>query len=365
MTERERQVFNIIKTNPVIEQSELARRLGISRSSAAAHIGSLQRKGYLLGKGYIVKEESYIVGVGAANVDIHGKSRESIIMHDSNPGHMHSSTGGVTRNVCENLSRLGANVKLISAVGDDVYADMIRRDCTAAGIDISRLYSVHSHPSSTYISILDENGDMLVALSDMSILERLPKEHIKAAEGVLNGACAVTCDPSLPADMLEYLLNMVRVPVFIDPVSTAYARRMYDFTGRFDTIKPNRMEAEILSGIAINDDKSLHTAAERILAKGTKRVVISLGAEGCFYSDSAGNELRRCLKPVSHMVNATGAGDAFMAGLIFCLTADKPIEFALDFALGAGMVALMGANTINELISEENVLKTIKENSKL
>lgn len=361
MTERERQVFNIIKSNPVIEQSELARRLGISRSSAAAHIGSLQRKGYLLGKGYIVKEESYIVGVGAANVDIHGKSRLPIVMHDSNPGHMHSSTGGVTRNVCENLSRLGASVKLISAVGDDVYADMIRRDCTAAGIDISRLYSVHSHPSSTYISILDDKGDMLVALSDMSILERLPKEHIKAAEGLLNGAKAVTCDPSLPADMLEYLLDIVKVPVFIDPVSTAYARRMYDLAGRFDTIKPNRMEAEILSGIKITDDTSLRRAAEKILARGTKRVVISLGDKGCFYSDSAGVEIARSLRPIDQMVNATGAGDAFMAGLIFCLTAEKPVEFALDFALATGIVALMGDNTINELISEENVLKTIKE----
>ena len=122
----------------------------------------------MLGKGYILNEERYIVGVGAANVDVHGKSRAPIVMKDSNPGSMHSSVGGVTRNVCENLSRLGTGVKLISAVGDDVYADMIRRECLAAGIDISGVYTVYGHPSSTYISILDEKGDMLVALSDMS-----------------------------------------------------------------------------------------------------------------------------------------------------------------------------------------------------
>ena len=57
-------------------------------------------------------------------------------MHDSNPGRISASAGGVTRNVCENLARLGADVRLITAVGDDLYADMIRRECVAAGIDV-------------------------------------------------------------------------------------------------------------------------------------------------------------------------------------------------------------------------------------
>lgn len=90
----------------------------------------MQKKGYILGKGYIVNESAYVLGVGAANVDIHGRSKKPIVMHDSNPGHMNTSAGGVTRNVCENLSRLGVSVKLISAVGTDVYADQIRRECS-------------------------------------------------------------------------------------------------------------------------------------------------------------------------------------------------------------------------------------------
>lgn len=73
---------------------------------------------------------------------------------------MNTSAGGVTRNVCENLSRLGVSVKLISAVGTDVYADQIRRECQSAGIDISNLYVADGKASSTYMSMIDADGDM-------------------------------------------------------------------------------------------------------------------------------------------------------------------------------------------------------------
>ena len=174
MTERETEIFHIIQQNPAISQNELAAKLNLARSSVAVHIANLQKKGYILGKGYIVNESAYVLGVGAANVDIHGRSKKPIVMHDSNPGHMSTSAGGVTRNVCENLSRLGVSVKLISAVGTDVYADQIRRECQSAGIDISNLYVADGKASSTYMSMIDADGDMFVALSDMTVLQGLP-----------------------------------------------------------------------------------------------------------------------------------------------------------------------------------------------
>ena len=69
MTPREREILEIIRKKPTIEQSELAEMLGITRSSVAVHIANLQKKGCLLGRGYIVNEGNYVVGIGAANVD--------------------------------------------------------------------------------------------------------------------------------------------------------------------------------------------------------------------------------------------------------------------------------------------------------
>ena len=81
----------------------------------------------------------YIAGIGGANMDIHGKGDRKLIMRDSNPGSLHTSLGGVCRNICENLALLGTDVKLVTVVGDDYRGKNIISGCAAAGIDsISR-----------------------------------------------------------------------------------------------------------------------------------------------------------------------------------------------------------------------------------
>lgn len=115
--------------------------------------------------GGVLMAEGYVLGIGAANMDVHGKSRVPIVMRDSNPGHLRTSAGGVTRNVLENLSRLGVRTKLVSAVGADLYGEMVLRSSAAAGIDISGVVTIPGAASSCYISVLDQKGDMLVAMS--------------------------------------------------------------------------------------------------------------------------------------------------------------------------------------------------------
>lgn len=361
MTDREKQIFEIIRENPAIGQSELAARLGITRSSVAVHVANLQKKGYLLGKGYIINDGVYVVGVGAANVDVHCKSRKPLVARDSNPGFISFSAGGVTRNVCENLARLGMPVKLITAVGEDVFAAKIREDSAAAGVDVSNLYVCPSAVSSTYVSVLDDGGDMAIAVSDMRILETLPADFLAARQQLICGAAAVCCDPSLPLERMEQLLDIARCPVYVDPVSTAYAKKMCEISGRFHTIKPNRLEAEILSGIAITDDKTLLAACETILRKGTRRVIVTLGAKGCMYADDSGLVIRRSLRPVEHMANATGGGDAFTAGVIFSTLSGKTPDLLCDFALAAGNAAVSAETTINPNMSEALVNKILKE----
>ena len=70
MTERESEIFEWIKENPLISQQEIADRAGITRSSVAVHISNLMKKGMIKGKGYVLSEQNYITVVGAVNVDI-------------------------------------------------------------------------------------------------------------------------------------------------------------------------------------------------------------------------------------------------------------------------------------------------------
>ena len=308
-------------------------------------------------------EHYYLVGVGAANIDVSGKSRQPINLHDSNPGFLVTSCGGVTRNVCENLARLGADARLITALGADVYAEKIRRESAAAGIDLSNAFVVPDHASSSYVNLLDEHGDMLVAMSDMSILQLLPPAWLEEKKELLRGARFVTCDPALSEQTMTTLLDLCEgyVPVYVDPVSCAYAQAVKPHIGRFHTAKPNRMELEILSGRKIRNRDDLRGACESVLEQGLQRVFVSLGEEGCFYMDRTGRTMERKLRPVTQMANATGGGDAFMAAVIYSSAQSLSLEQTLDNALAAGIAAVTCRQTINPEMSPELLKKILKE----
>ena len=195
----------------------------------------------------------FVLGIGAANADVHGRSRAGVVMRDSNPGHLSTSVGGVTRNVLENLSRLGVRARMVSAVGDDLYGEFVRRESERAGLDMSGLITVPGAHSSCYISMLDAHGDMLVAMSDMGILEHITPAVVDAQEPLIRAAAAVVCDPCLPLETVERIIAVAErcgADVFLDPVSTAYARKVAPLVGGFSLIKPNRLELSVFFTIS-------------------------------------------------------------------------------------------------------------------
>ena len=300
-----------------------------------------------------MEQKPYVVGVGAANADLNGASLAPVHLRDSNPGHISLAAGGVTRNVCENLARLGADVKLLSCVGDDAFGAFIRTQSENAGIDVSHLYEARGAGSSIYLSILDHDGDMLVGMSDMRIVQQdMPRDYLPSKKALIQGAKIVTCDPCMGEETLLQLLDLCRPGqiVSVDPVSCAYARVVAPHIGRFHTAKPNRMELEILAGMAIRSDEDLPRAGEALLKKGLQRLFVSLGAEGCFYMDAEGRILRQKLKPAK-MVNASGAGDSFAAAMLWATLQGASPERMLDLAMAAGIAALSHEKTINPNMS--------------
>ncbi len=303
-----------------------------------------------------------VVGVGAANVDVHGQSRRAIVMRDSNPGYMATSVGGVTRNILENLARQGLSVALLSAVGDDLYGDKIVRDSASAGIDMTHVRHRPGAVSSSYIAILDEQGDMLLGMSDMRIIENLPAAYLDENSALLRAAEAIVCDACLPLPLLDHLVSEAAggTPVLIDPVSTAYARQMAPIAGKFYAMKPNVMELGVLSGLPTQTEAQIERACEALLARGVQRIAVSRGEKGCYYADAEGKRLFRSLRPVLQMVNATGAGDAFMAGFTHGLVDGMPVEQMLDYALASGITAIESMTTINPAMSDA----LVQENEK-
>lgn len=356
MTQRERQILNWIEADPMISQQELADRAGITRSSVAVHISNLMKKGCIAGKGYIVTRSPYVTVVGGMNMDIGGRPYKALVGKDSNPGAVRMSPGGVGRNIAHNMSLMGLDVRLVTAFGDDVYAQKLAAVCGELGIDISQSPVIPGGHTSTYLFINDEAGDMQLAVADMDIYENLTPGVLASRRQLLDGSQVVVLDTNLPAESIAWVVENCKAPIFADPVSTAKAEKLQPVLGRLHTLKPNRLEAELLSGVKITDDVSLHRAADVLLKTGLHRVFISLGADGVFAADHSGQSLQLpALK--GGIVSTTGCGDAFMAALAWAYLQGSDLEKSARAGRAASTITMASADTISAVMSEDALLR--------
>lgn len=360
LTTKEQEVFELICENPQISQDELAKKLNITRSSVSVHVSNLLKKRYIEGKGYIVNRKDKLVVIGASMIDIVGRSHNPLIHKDSNPGQIRVSAGGVSRNISENLSRLGAHVSLLTALCDDSFGQMIKESCIKSNVDISEAYMVHGETTTTYIAILDDEGDMDLALSDTAALDKIPVDYILKKDYVLKGSEIIVVDAVLPGDVMDVIGENYGSSkrIFIDPVSVGKAKSIKNKLHYFDTLKCNRLEAEFLSDIEINNRDDVRKAAEVLRSKGVKCVYITLGAEGAYYQTNV--ESGFVASVPTNIQNATGAGDAFMAGLVFAKLNEFEEKDCVKFALTCASIAIESPYTVNPNISLEMVKERMK-----
>ena len=351
MTQRERQILSLIESNPMISQQELADQLQITRSSVAVHISNLLKKGYIAGKGYVLSTGSYAVVVGGVNVDIGGRSSAPIVAADSNPGTVQVSLGGVGRNIAHNMALMGVDVRMLTAYGDDLHGQKVAASWGDLGIDASHALRVAGAATSTYLYIADPDGEMVLAVSDMTVCEKITPAYLAANLPLLQNAQVVVMDANIPEESVRYLAENCKAPLFCDPVSTVKAKKLLPVLHKIHTLKPNRLEAELLSGVTIRSREDVAEAARVLLDKGVRRVFISMGADGVY----AATQSEQCWMPnlPGKMVNTTGCGDAFMAALVWAYLEGTDLKNTALAGLAAGAVAMESPETINPAMSAD------------
>ncbi len=362
MTNKEKEILEIIANNPTIEQSEIAELLHISRSTVAVHISSLQKQGYLLGKGYIVNQDKYITGIGACNVDVYGKSLIPLRTHYDHPAHISSNVGGVMHNIICNYTKLGGKARLITAYGDDSYGHTIVEHCSRNQIDISDSLSVKGASSGIFMQVQDDHNDMYLAICDMSILEHLTPSFLRSKERTILNSEIVVMDPSLPIPVIEELITICegKVPIYVDPISDNYAQKIRPYNRFFALIKPNKTELANLADLPIENEEDIEKACRKLLEEGTQAIIVSLGDKGLLYMDQE-QTVRCSLAPENEIVNASGAGDALMAAIIYGKVRQMDLLNTLDLGMAAGIAAIRSEETINEQMSIELLDQILKE----
>lgn len=307
------------------------------------------------GKGVRLDTKPYVVVVGGANIDIAGKPSARLVAHDSNLGTVRLSHGGVGRNIAHNLALLGVDVRLVTAFGDDPQAAGLMAGCREAGIDASGSIVVPGGATSTYLFVMDERGDMEVAINDMAILDNLVPERLAERRELLQGAAVVVVDTNVPAETIAWVTRTVEAPVFCDPISTAKAAKLEGSLGSLHTLKPNRLEAASLSGVDATSEWGLSHAADQLLATGLERAFVSLGADGLLCADHT-QSVRLPLLPCQ-VVNTTGAGDAMMAAIVWSYLRGYDLQQSGLAGLAASAIAVESQQTVSPLMSEALVLE--------
>jgi len=299
--------------------------------------------------------EPCVVVIGAANIDTKGRARGELLPATSNPGEIRVSAGGVGRNIAENLGRLGVPTLLLSAVGDDEAGRHILEVTVAGGVDVSQVI-VSDSRSAAYLAVLDEKGAMRLSIDDMAIMEEVTPRYIYDRRRFIRGAKMVVMDANLsPAAMASALRLATKagVPVCGDPVSVALAPRLKDHLSYLSIITPNAQEAEVLSESPVRDRFEATGAAQKLVSWGVKVAIITLAEEGLCYATS--QEKGHIPAIDCEVADATGAGDALTAGVVYGLVNEFPISEAVRLGVSAATLTLACVDTVCPDLSLERL----------
>jgi len=318
---KKQQLLQLIRANPFISQQELAAELGLSRSAVAGYIAGLIRERKLLGRAYVLPDKRPVVCMGAANLDRKLRSLAPLALHTSNPASQAESFGGVARNIAENLARLGTPVALLTAVGSDSSGAALLAHAESTGIDTHGALRLDDAASGTYTAVLDANGDMVVALADMALYDRLTPSFVAAREAQLAAATLVVADLNLPLDTVDALLAQARrsgVALVVVAVSEPKMARLPRSLAGVRLLIMNAGELAARVGRPLEDEAALQAAMREVQAQGARDLVVTRGAAGVLLTLPDG-AIAHLEAPQAEVLDVTGAGDAFAAAVCWSL----------------------------------------------
>lgn len=291
-------------------------------------------------------------------MDIYGIPVEALRLHDSNIGTIKLVHGGVGRNITESLARLSQSVKFMSAFGKDDFGDVLRKKLLDLQVNIYDSLITSELKTATYMAIINDAGDMEMALCDNRIVGLLTPKSVASFVSKASGDDILVMDANLNEELIAGVMELSDARIFVDPLSQAKAKKLIHHMDKIYAIKPNVYEAEVLYGKPIRCEKDLYDAGTFFLNKGISYIYISLGDQGMYYRSQDESMLIKTKK--EEMVNASGAGDACMAGLIYGHSKNLDLHEIVELAMSNAVLALSSEDTVPQYLSEEK-LRSKKE----
>lgn len=283
--------------------------------------------------------------IGTVYVDIKGYPLGNFVPAGRNAGRVEQFHGGVGRNIAEDIANLGEKVAMVGLVDKGGIGDDVVKHLAVRGVNTDYLLST-ADGMGTWLAIFDEKGDVCANISKRpnllpicDVLEEHQEKMFADSKGLL---LEMDIDEEIVAKAME-LAEKHNIPVYgvISNISIAMERMAY--IKKLDCFICNRQESSVLFNIGFETELKYKTVAEMqgLVAHhraklGLKKLIVTLDAEGSVYAGDNG-EQGFCPAHKVDVVDTTGAGDSFFAGVSVGLSQGKSLLEACE--LGTAVAA--------------------------
>ena len=259
-------------------------------------------------------------------------------------GDLDMGPGGKGSNQAIAAARLGADVRLLACVGDDVFGERALRLYADEGLGTEHIHRIPGATSGVGFVNLLPSGDNWITL-DMGANLRLTPQHVADCAALIGECDILMAQFEAPAETVAAALSLGKDLGAMTLLNPAPARAADpNMLANVDILTPNASEARLLLGLAPDADVAAEELARRLLDYGVGSVVVTQGERGALIVDAAGAAHIPAI-PIQ-AVDVTGAGDSFNAALAVSLGAGMPLLDAARVAVRAGAYTAMRLGVI-------------------
>lgn len=304
-----------------------------------------------------------VLVIGSANLDftcaVERLPREGETVSG---GTLHVAHGGKGANQAVAARRLGAEVRLVAALGRDAFGDQIVEQLSAEGIPGEGLHRIPDSPTGIALIVVDREGRNQIAVAP-GANHRLDPARVAPPD--LQWAQVLLCQLEVPLPTVQLALDTARRLGVFTILNPAPARQLPpEIFPLVDLLTPNELEAGALTGVQIETLDDAARAARRFLELGVRQVIVTLGSRGALFCD--GDRAQHFPAFPVEVVDTVAAGDAFNGALATGLAAGGTLAEAIPLANAAGALACTryGAQpSLPRRAEVEEFLRQLKEKS--
>ena len=286
-----------------------------------------------------------IVVIGATFVDVKGYPLAQYIPGGRNVGRVVQVHGGVGRNVVEDIANVELRPTFLSVVDETGLSDDVVRNLIRHKVEI-RYIARRPEGLGTWLAVFDNDGDVIASISrrpDLSAIGEVLDEH---GDEIFSGADSIVVEFDVEEPILKKVLDLAkkhRKEVYTVISNMAIAMKRRDLLQRTAVLVCNEQEAGMLFSedyMGISPEEMQKILVKRVRLSGIPRIIVTMGERGAVYADTAG-ESGICPALRVDVVDTTGAGDAFFAGVAIGLTYGKTVgeSCVIGTRLAASVIA--------------------------